>query len=836
LRIRNQRGMKRKLVAFIATAMTASLLALASPASAVTPSSPTTNRLHGADRYATAVAMARSHNVVTAGIVFASGESTADALAASQLASATRPILLVGKDTVPASVTDFMADYKSTLATNTTTVYFMGGVNAISDAVKASITTSLTTAGDLTPPTFTRVSGADRYATAAAAAAIADGQPTTDKMIIVSGESWADGVSAGVLASEMGWPVVLQTKNGNNASAKSAIDTYLGLPGSIKTFILVGGTAALSTDTTDYLVNTKGVAIANIRRIAGADRYATNRLVNTYANGNGSLTQVGAALASGESPWDALAASAWGALKNVMITLTPAAGGNAEVATYAATLAATAKADVNGGADIPATTLYLLGGKNAVSDTVRTEFKSSAAANLTSTLTGCEAGSLSLTLTLSGALSTQENTQAVVNNEAFEDLITKGGSAMNAGTVVAKKAAGVYTITLNAADIASYTNASAFTTFKFAGVTEGTAFGGASDKFTRSIGSSTCATANEAVKPTVTLTVVAGTLVGNNGDVPAAAHYRVTASEAIYSTNAKAAWAPAASDLVCGGVANTVAMTVVDISAAGTLTDFLITPADAEAGHEVATTTAGVVCSMRADSVFDRNGNQMAADVTATVVTDATGAVATLNKTVCLDGASAVLTQGNLVFTATNLKAYDGAVGNQWKMTVVNSRGLLQPDVVVDATAQMITVTVDTGYHTVADVSARYTSLNGTSAWTISGTGATTATLTPRVSASGTSTCTVYVDFNEPVSLNTGGVEVSVNGYLSGVVTSTAVTGGDAFTANDTDGDTKQVQKKVTFTTTQLGTGSLAFVAGANNATNVKELVTTSTFTFTVAG
>ena len=226
----------------------------------------------------------------------------------------------------------------------------------------------------------------------------------------------------------------------------------------------------------------------------------------------------------------------------------------------------------------------------------------------------------------------------------------------------------------------------------------------------------------------------------------------------------------------------------------------------------------------------------MAADVSTTVVADATGAVATFNKAVCLDGASAVLTQGNLTFTATNLKAYDGAVGNQWKMTVVNSRGLLQPLVDVDATTQMITVTVDTGYHTVADVIARYTSLNGTSAWTVSGTGATTATVSPRVSASGTQTCTVSVDFDEPVSLNTGGVEVSVNGYLAGVVTSTAVTGGDAFTANDTDGDTKQVQKKVTFTTTQLGTGSLAFVAGANNATNVKELGTTSTFTFTVAG
>ena len=834
MRIRNPRGMKRTLVAFFATAMAASLLALASPASAVSPSSPTTNRISGADRYATAVAMARSHNVVTAGIVFASGESTADALAASQLASATRPILLVGKDSVPASVTDFISDYKSTLAANTVKIYFMGGESAISAATMASLTTSITTAGDLTPPTFTRVSGADRYATAAAAAAIADGQPTTDKMIIVSGESWADGVSAGVLASEMGWPVVLQTKNGNNASAKSAIDTYLALPGSIKQFVIVGGESAISTDTTEYLVNTKGVAIANIRRIAGADRYATNRLVNTYANGQGGLTQVGAALASGESPWDALAASSWGALKNVMVTLTPAAGGNAEVATYAATLATAAKADVNGGNDIAGSTLYLLGGKNAVNDAVRTEFKSSAATNLTSTLTGCTEGSTTLTLTLSGALSTNEDGGFVTNGEGLEAVMTKNGAALNAGATVAKKSAGVYTITLNAADIGTYTNANSFTTYKFAGVTEGVTFG--TDIFTRSIGAASCSTANDASKPTVTLTVIAGTLAGDDGDAPAAAHYRISASEAIYSTNAKGAFELAAGDITCGGTANSTAIAVADVSAAGTLTEWIGTPANAETGHEVAKTTAGVVCSLTAAAVFDRTGNAMAADVSTTVKADTTGAVATFNKAVCLDGASAAFTQGNLTITATNLKAYDGAVGNQWKMSVVNSRGLLQPLVDVDATTQMITVTVDTGYHTVEDVIARYTSLNGTSAWTVSGTGATTATLSPRVSASGTQTCTVYVDFDEAVSLATGGVEVSVNGYLAGVVTSTAVTGSDAFTANDTDGDTKQIQKKVTFTTTQLGTGSLAFVAGANNATNMKELATTSTFTFTVAG
>ena len=51
----------RKLVAALAVAVLASMLAIiSSPAGAQTPVSPTTNRISGADRYATSVAVARS--------------------------------------------------------------------------------------------------------------------------------------------------------------------------------------------------------------------------------------------------------------------------------------------------------------------------------------------------------------------------------------------------------------------------------------------------------------------------------------------------------------------------------------------------------------------------------------------------------------------------------------------------------------------------------------------------------------------------------------------------------------------------------------------------------
>ena len=67
-----------------------------------------------------------------------------------------------------------------------------------------------------------------------------------------------------------------------------SIDAYLALPASTKSFVIVGGEASISTDTTEYLVNTKGVPVANIRRISGADRYATSLAVNNYMRASGS--------------------------------------------------------------------------------------------------------------------------------------------------------------------------------------------------------------------------------------------------------------------------------------------------------------------------------------------------------------------------------------------------------------------------------------------------------------------------------------------------------------------------------------------------------------------
>jgi len=846
LSIRSKRQMMRKVAALAVTAVFASLLALATPAGAQTPVSPTTNRIHGADRYATAVALARSINSVSDGLIIASGNSSADALAAATVATANRPVLLVPKDSIPESVSDFISDYKGSLAAAAAAkIYFVGGTEAISAANYTALVSLMTTAGDLTPPTFSRLSGADRYATAAAI--YAKGPATAaEKLIVVSGESWADGISAAALSAESGYPVVLQTKNGNNASAKATIDSYLALPASVKQFILVGGEASLSTDTEEYLINTKGVAVANIRRIWGADRYATSLNVNLYmdAQNIGGVDLVQVALASGESPWDALAASSWAAAKDAAVQLSPAAGGNASVAALGARVGALSKAGAVTATESVGDTLYLIGGKTALANAARDGFRAGAANNLTSTLTGCVEGGKTMVLTLSGALSDAENTAAVDANEGFEDLITLNAAAAHADTTVTKLAAGVYVV--NMANAALAITNGVPDTVKFKGVTEDVAFGGDSDVFERSIGSSSCTIVNDVVKPTATITGYAGTLVNNNYDAAGNPYWIITTSE---TTTIPAA--PAAGKFTCDGVANVRAMTVTALDAAqngvsGTSKNWLMLTGNTggtETGLVDAETAAGKVCTLNKDQITDLGGNNPAADISGTQkAVDATGPTLTVSSVACVNTTDQTdLTRGNLTISATSTGAYTGATGNSWKMTVVQQRGILQPDITVDSTAKMITVTGDTGYHTANDVAARWASLNLGANWAVAAnTGLISATLTPAVSIAGQSTCTVTVLLNEPGTIGSGG-NVSVAGLDAGYVGDPAcATGFDgtvcvAYAAADINAEMSMTHKW-TFTTKAVGLGSLSLAAGAQGLTNPSADVGVTPVTFTVPG
>jgi len=140
----------------MAVALVASVLALATPAGA--KQTVTTTRVSGTDRYLTSTALSSAASVAGANsthFVLVNGTSYADALSAAALAGAKQGtiILLPADGTVSASATARMA-----AATNVTII---GGFSALPATVETTMKTLRPTA------TISRISGGDRYSTAA---------------------------------------------------------------------------------------------------------------------------------------------------------------------------------------------------------------------------------------------------------------------------------------------------------------------------------------------------------------------------------------------------------------------------------------------------------------------------------------------------------------------------------------------------------------------------------------------------------------------------------------------------------------------------------------------
>lgn len=110
----------------------------------------------------------------------------------------------------------------------------------------------------------TRTSGADRYATAAQVAK--SNWTTTDNVVLVSGEGYADSVSASALAKKLDAPILLTTPDTLSSDAESAIEQLKP-----KNIYVIGGNASISQSIrsnlkTDY----------NLVELGGANRYETN--------------------------------------------------------------------------------------------------------------------------------------------------------------------------------------------------------------------------------------------------------------------------------------------------------------------------------------------------------------------------------------------------------------------------------------------------------------------------------------------------------------------------------------------------------------------------------
>ncbi len=229
----------------------------------------TTDRLGGADRYATAVAASRAAfpTADPAGLTtvyLASGVQYADALAAGPTAVARGGSLLL---TQPDRLTATTATELRRLAPDRVVV--VGGTGAIGARVTAEVAA-------LGLP-VSRLGGSDRYATSAVLAR--EGFPSGARTAwVATGQGYADALAAGPAASAAAGPVVLvDGRSGTLPASTRQLLTELG----VTTVQLAGGTGAVSSGIEAGVKALVGAGA--VTRAAGADRYATAVAVSSRA-------------------------------------------------------------------------------------------------------------------------------------------------------------------------------------------------------------------------------------------------------------------------------------------------------------------------------------------------------------------------------------------------------------------------------------------------------------------------------------------------------------------------------------------------------------------------
>lgn len=267
---------------------------------------PELQRLAGKDRFETAVAISReAFPNGSDTVIVASGEGFADALAGGPLAEAYRaPLLLVPRNSLPGSVKGEIARLKARK------VIVLGGTATVTDANAARLKTGSVSS-------VTRISGRDRYGTAASIASELERLKGTPKTVfVVSGESFADALSASSVAAARGLPVLLARPTGVPPATLAWLSSR-----EVSTTIAVGGEASLS----GYALS----LLPDPRRVAGADRFATSAAVARLGldGGHGlppSFTSSRISVASGRAFPDALAGAALAARVRGPLVLTAA--------------------------------------------------------------------------------------------------------------------------------------------------------------------------------------------------------------------------------------------------------------------------------------------------------------------------------------------------------------------------------------------------------------------------------------------------------------------------------------------------------------------------------
>lgn len=318
---------------WIGVVTVAALTAAPLAAVAQTPPAPPTvapgvTRLSGPERAATAAAIATAVYADGAATVYvATGADFPDALTGTVAAARDgAPLLLVGADEVPAST----AAALTALAPDRIVV--LGGTAAVGAPVEEQLSAD--------GAAVERLSGDDRFATAAAVSRATFPEATAGTVYVATGAAFPDALAGGPAAATAPGPVLLVTADDVPEATRDELARLAP-----ERVVVLGGTDPVSDDVTGELG-------AEVSRVSGADRFRTALAVSAAAFPDGADAVV---VATGAAFPDALAGGAVaGAVPGPVLLVDGGPSLGAELAAEVRRLAPSSAVVVGGAASIPA--------------------------------------------------------------------------------------------------------------------------------------------------------------------------------------------------------------------------------------------------------------------------------------------------------------------------------------------------------------------------------------------------------------------------------------------------------------------------------------------------
>ncbi len=660
LKNERKRVTTRLVAGLLAVLVAGAGLALTSGSASALQTVTQSTRVSGVDAYATSASAAiTSHSGAATASVLVSGESYADGLSAAALAGAvSAPVILTDPNTLKGSTSLAIGQINSTTAAGHT-VYIVGGTAAVS----ADVATSLTDLGY----TVSRVSGADRVATADAVATkirtLMDFGTNWDSettVFLTTARNFADAVAVSGLAWKNKSPILLvEPGDALSAGTKAILDSAVN---SIEHVIILGGTAAVSaaveTEVKTILNGAAGTTAIKTTRVGGTDRYDTAKklmeLRTKAANLNGyGETATNVILVNGTSHQDGLSATALAGAAATMTLLTDGTG----------TLNATTSAALTA-KHTTISTVRAIGMTSDLSAAEMTAADAAATSNtVTCTITAAE-GSKTMTVTFSGAVLGAEGDQdgsanADGTGAGLESNYLKNNTALAANANNSAGSAGAGDVDQpNLTEVVGSTAAATAAT-----IVHGTAFAvgdvlsagtGITDTSANAIAGCSTTVANDATRPTATVD-----------------------SFKIGATSALLHFSEAVEDFA--GTSTTVSDDITSTSS-GSDTTFLVTAAGGN--YYLATHKDGsafisgqiLTISTTAGDFTDLGDLDMLANKTATASTDSTSPTATASvasSTYTRAITATMGTTGTFTVGAVAGGVAEGVIGNLWTFEAI---------------------------------------------------------------------------------------------------------------------------------------------------------------------